>query len=617
MSSLSRQSREQPSVALSLVLFVAFVAFMAWLRLVVFGDRYITLTYGLPLLVCLWHQDRRLLWALSVAFIGISAVKTFIFLPGLEQPIAPLQWVFQVVNILVTAIAVHLVLLLAGRLRQRNAELEQANANLIARDEEISRQNEELQNQAEELSHQNEELQSHNEEINQQNEELQHQGEELQQQGEELQSQADALQTLNAELQQREAMLQALLSSLAAPGDEAAILKRICGSLLDLFAGRGQAACVIEHVGEDLVLRTQAGMTDLARPRWPLANSFAAVVNQECRTAYVDDLHTRPDLVTAQSGQGFRSILGTPLKLGGRCSGAVEVYSHEPRHWTTDDFRIIEWVAAQCSLILDSMRLHEQIRQNEIDLAQANNRLEELVRDRTARLQEMVNELEHFSYSITHDMRAPLRAMQGFAAMLEEECGPALNTEHRACLRRIISSANRMDRLITDALSYSRTVREDLAVSPVDAEALLRNIIESYPVLQPPKADIQIEGAIPKVRANEAGLTQCFSNLLNNAVKFVAKGTVPLVRVRAERENGFVRIWFEDNGIGVPERMKDRLFGMFQRGSKDYEGTGIGLALVRKVAERMGGRVGVTSEQGKGSRFWLELKSGDTVEFKA
>jgi signal transduction histidine kinase len=165
-----------------------------------------------------------------------------------------------------------------------------------------------------------------------------------------------------------------------------------------------------------------------------------------------------------------------------------------------------------------------------------------------------------------------------------------------------------MDQLITDALSYSHAVRTDLQLAPIDPARLLRGMIESYPVFQEPNAHIRIDSNLPAVLANEAGLTQCFSNLLGNAVKFVAPGTVPEVKIRAEGNEGCVRLWFEDNGIGIPEAMKDRVFDMFQRASKEYEGTGIGLALVRKVSERMGGNVGVESEPGRGSRFWLELK---------
>jgi PAS domain S-box-containing protein len=241
--------------------------------------------------------------------------------------------------------------------------------------------------------------------------------------------------------------------------------------------------------------------------------------------------------------------------------------------------------------------------------------LQRLVDERTARLQELVGELEHFSYTITHDLKSPLRAMRGYSELAAMALGGAEGTQAKELLRRISNSAERMDSLISDALNYSRAVRQELPLEDVDAGALLRGMLDSYPEFQPNKAQIRVEGRLPVVLANEAGLTQCFSNLLGNAVKFVKQGEKPDIRVWAAEREEWVRIWVEDKGIGISSDMLPRVFDMFSRGSKEYEGTGIGLALVRKVTQRMGGKAGVESEDGKGSRFWIELKSGDAPAF--
>jgi signal transduction histidine kinase len=608
MKSRQFSMKARAGAAVSVGIFLAMTGLMAYLRLHLFADRFVSLTYGLPLLICLWHRDKALLWAMSLAFTLMATYKAFFLLPDPDanDHAEALQWLMQVINVVVIAAVVHAVVRLTERLDAKNAELEEANADLARDAERISRQNVELQAQAEELAQQNEEIQSQSEELSRQNEEAQQQSEELHTQSEELQAQTEELQALNNELGQRESMLRTLLESLRITGGDRPVLQRICQAMLDLFQGSATAAAVLERSGEELVLRAQSGVVELRQERWPFDRSFASIIMAQNRTGFVDDLAERPDLVVPEGDRKFRSILASPFQLNGRAAGAVEVYAELPRKWTREQFRIIEWVAAQCSLVLELRRLQDE-------LERSNLRLEEIVQERTAKLQELVGELEHFSYSITHDMRAPLRAMQGFAEMLAEECGQSLQGESAEYLRRIQTAAHRMDRLITDCLSYSRAVQESLRLAPVDPAQLLRDIVASYPHLQPPLAEVTIEPNLPPVLANEAGLTQCFSNLLSNAVKFVEPNCRPQIRIwAAENNDGVVRLWIEDNGIGIAPEMQPRIFGMFQRASKAYDGTGIGLALVRKVAQRMGGKVGVESTPGKGSRFWLELRAVKT-----
>jgi PAS domain S-box-containing protein len=257
-------------------------------------------------------------------------------------------------------------------------------------------------------------------------------------------------------------------------------------------------------------------------------------------------------------------------------------------------------------------RLESQLAAARTELERHAANLESLVAQRTAKLNETVEELEAFSFTIAHDMRAPLRAMQGFSQILEEEYSGVLDGTANNYLERIRVSANRLDQLIHDVLHYSRIVRGDLVLSAVDSERLLSEIVASYPNLQHPDVTIEIEGPLPVVQANPAALTQVFSNLLGNAVKFVKPGVNPRVKVRAEAaaDAGMVRFWIEDNGIGIDPESRARIFGMFQRLNRPglYEGTGMGLTIVRKALERMGGRIDVQSEPGHGSRFWVELQ---------
>jgi PAS domain S-box-containing protein len=242
-------------------------------------------------------------------------------------------------------------------------------------------------------------------------------------------------------------------------------------------------------------------------------------------------------------------------------------------------------------------------------LGAIQSELETRVRERTAELTSTISDLEAFSYSVSHDLRAPLRAMEGYSQLLQQKLRGKLDPLTQDFLNRISNSARRLDALIQDVLKYSRVARAPVELQPVNLDKLVDEIIKDYPNLQPPKADIEVLKPLQPVTGNEAFLTQCISNLLSNGVKFVKPGDRPRVRVWTQPSHDSVKLWFEDNGIGVAPENQHRIFGIFQRmhSHKEYEGTGIGLAIVKKAAERMNGRVGIESQEGEGSRFWLEL----------
>ncbi|HUR47574.1 MAG TPA: PAS domain-containing protein [Candidatus Saccharimonadales bacterium] len=272
--------------------------------------------------------------------------------------------------------------------------------------------------------------------------------------------------------------------------------------------------------------------------------------------------------------------------------------------------KITRWFGTNTD-ITELRETQEALRKAREELQHHAQVLESTVVERTAKLQAALGELEAYSYSIAHDIRAPLRSMHGFAKLLTDEYGSSLDARAQDYLRRITSSATRLDLLIQDVLSYSRVMSGELPLEPVDLKNLIGEILQSYPNLQDPKLLVVMEDKIPPVMANIAALTQVCSNLLGNAAKFVAPGVTPRIMVRAEQREKFVRLWFEDNGIGIEASAQKRIFELFQRLHRPdvFEGTGVGLAIVRKAVQRMGGNVGVESQVGKGSRFWVELQA--------
>lgn len=240
--------------------------------------------------------------------------------------------------------------------------------------------------------------------------------------------------------------------------------------------------------------------------------------------------------------------------------------------------------------------------------------LERTVAERTSKLRETVQELEAFSYSIAHDLRAPLRGMKSFAQILLDEHAGEMDTPGRAIVQRIGNAASRMDALIRDVLSYTHVLRTNARLVPVELDRLVRDVVAAYPDWQPPKVCIQIQGTLPPVMGHEGFLTQCVSNLLGNAIKFVAPGSTPRILLRAEQRSDspapVVRLWVEDNGIGIAPKDRERVFRMFERihPAEQFEGTGIGLTIVRKAVDRMGGKIGFESEIGQGTKFWVDLQ---------
>ena len=234
---------------------------------------------------------------------------------------------------------------------------------------------------------------------------------------------------------------------------------------------------------------------------------------------------------------------------------------------------------------------------------------EEELKASEARLRQSVLELERFAYTISHDLRSPLRAIQGYSHFLSERLAGRLDPESLGMLQRMGTAAVRLDHLIRDLLSYSAVARTEIHPEEVDLDEILEYMASHYPQLS--KASLRIRKPLGRVRVQPSFLIQVLSNLLDNAVKFVPHDRMPEVDVWTERgEEGRTLLFVQDNGIGIPPEAWGKIFEPFTRlnPSGDAEGTGIGMAIVKTAVERMGGRVSLESELGKGSRFRIELQ---------
>ena len=256
----------------------------------------------------------------------------------------------------------------------------------------------------------------------------------------------------------------------------------------------------------------------------------------------------------------------------------------------------------------------EALRRADESMKALNAELEERVSQRTAQLAEANKDLESFSYSVSHDLRAPVRAIAGFSKLLAEAHEHQLDSEGQRKLGIVRSEAARMGALIDDLLAFSRLGRQSLQMGPVDMNELVRLNFETLKAQQNGAVPELHLGALPQATGDRSLLAQVWINLLSNAFKFSAKAERPTIEVSAvtlEREHiYFVR----DNGAGFDPRYVSKLFGVFQRlhDPAEYPGTGVGLALVQRIVTRHGGRVWAEGQPGAGATFYFTLPRRDT-----
>ncbi len=265
----------------------------------------------------------------------------------------------------------------------------------------------------------------------------------------------------------------------------------------------------------------------------------------------------------------------------------------------------------QCNVrdITARKQIENALRETDLRLAKQAADLDRLVGVRTTELRLANEQLETFVYSIAHDLRAPLRTMQGYAQLLVQEHAMNLNEEGRQFANFISSAAQTMDLLLADLLTFSRVSQQKIELVSVSLKSVVQEAIGACEQqIRDGHACVENIAPWPMVTAHAATIGQVLVNLLGNALKFVAD-KAPHVRLYCEERPGqVVRVWIEDNGIGIPAEFQQRIFQVFQRlHTTKYAGTGIGLAIVHKGMERLGGHVGVVSAPGQGSRFWIEL----------
>jgi signal transduction histidine kinase len=445
---------------------------------------------------------------------------------------------------------------------------------------------------------------------------------------------------------QRDQLLSSCLAHLLRSRDPEAVVRELFSQIADNLGVHTFLNYLIEEDGRHLGLHAAAGIPEDLKTdfdRIPLGETLCGHAAAERRLIVANHLQLSGNPHTAQlKALGFRAAVCHPLMVGDRLIGALAFASRNRDTFRPEDVDFIVTVSQYIAVALERAITDEALEEAQHSLKEHAQTLEGKIQERTATLQDTVAQLESFSYTVAHDLRAPIRALKGYAEMLLSESEAPGPEKSRQYIQRIGRAADRLDALTRDLLQFSSVSRQEMELRKIDLAEMIQDLRLLRPALQ--EDVLTVREPLHQVLANRTLLQQCLSNLFDNALKFTTPGAKPRILFWTEKVDAAtsqplqfkallsgslgtlssstspppkaperserIRIWIEDNGIGIAPESRQKIFGIFERlnSADKYEGTGIGLAIVARAVQRMGGSCGVESgSNNTGSRFWLEL----------
>ena len=399
---------------------------------------------------------------------------------------------------------------------------------------------------------------------------------------------------------QEMAILYSVANTLAQPGSFKDKVSDVLANLAWLTVADQVALRVPDEKGQGLEAIAAAGpavkqgITGLL----PYAQGVAGTAFREGEPVIVNDY--RNNELSTPSGVvlGIESIASLPVKVAGRTMGVVNILSRDINHFTPERVRLLTTIAGGIGALLESARLYEALEQRAEELARSNS------------------DLEQFAYVASHDLQEPLRSVVGFTSLLSRRYKGQIDENADRFIERAVAAASRMQVLINDLLSYSRVGRNFERPEVVDTKVLLDQELSGLHAAIEESSALVTYDSLPSIAADSSLLGQVFRNLIGNAIKFRGEAP-PAVHLSVEELGNEWKFAVKDNGIGIDPQFTERIFTIFQRlhTREEYPGTGIGLSICKKAIERLGGRIWVESQLGKGSTFYFTVPIDQGTEF--
>jgi signal transduction histidine kinase len=464
-------------------------------------------------------------------------------------------------------------------------------------------------------------------------------------------SQREAQATALARRHERDQLLSSCLAHLLRTRDPEGMVRELFFKIADHLGVHTFLNYLVDADSGQLRLHAAAGLPERVLTELtciPLGEGLCGTAAAQRRMVVANHLMASDNPNTlAFKSLGFGAAVCHPLMVGDRLIGTLAFATRKRDLFKPEDIEFISTVSQYISSALDRAMTESELHKAQQTLKEHAQNLESKVKERTSALEDTVAQLESFSYTVAHDLRAPIRALKGYTEMLLSDVEQPEAEKSKQYLLRMNRAADRLDALTRDLLQFSSVSRQNVQLTAIDLDELVQDLRVLRPALQ--EDVLIVEKPLVPVLANRTLLQQCLSNVFDNALKFVPPATKPRILLWTDKVNASekralplhpalnpvgglpsstdpvvqpmdglaqpgaaserVRIFIEDNGIGIAPESRQKVFGIFERlnPADKYEGTGIGLAIVARAMQRMGGTCGVESGSNAGSRFWLEL----------